>query len=178
MEARRSRLERMQTLPNIKLINATSAHRTVLDATPEVPSDDDAAAAAGTQQQRRRPGKTTSLVKRVSEGRFFQTADRFPQWGRPASPVLRQSPLVSDAALQAQQVPAAGASSSMEQTASDETRQRQQPDDVGVEPDRTSKEEGSVQGDAGARLADEAPHSSTTDNDHSASVLLASVTDC
>jgi len=89
MEARRSRLERMQTLPNIKLISPTTAsRRTVLDSTPEIPSDDDAMSCTQ-QRQQRRPGKTISFVKRVSEGRFFQT-DRSPC--RPTtSPVLRQS---------------------------------------------------------------------------------------
>jgi len=89
MEARRSRLERMQTLPNIKLISPTTAsRRTVLDSTPEIPSDDDAMSCTQ-QRQQRRLGKTISFVKRVSEGRFFQT-DRSP-CRRTASPVLQQS---------------------------------------------------------------------------------------
>jgi len=92
MEARRSRLERMQTLPNIKLISPTSSSfKSVLDATPEVPTGDDAP--SSTPQQRRRPGKTTSsLVKRMSEGRFFLT-DRTPA-RRTTSPVCRRSPLL------------------------------------------------------------------------------------
>jgi len=93
MEARRSRLERMQTLPNIKLISPTSASRrgTILDSTPEVPSDEDACTQ---QRQQRRPagprGKTMAFVKRMSESRFFQT-DRSP-WRQASSPILRHFP--------------------------------------------------------------------------------------
>ena len=92
MEARRSRLERMQTLPNIKLISPTaspSPRGTILDSTPEIPSDEDATSCTQ-QQQQRRPGKTISFVKRMSEGRFFQT-DRSP-CRQTSSPVLRRLP--------------------------------------------------------------------------------------
>ena len=91
MEARRSRLERMQTLPNIKLISPTlSSRRSVLDSTPEIPSDDDATSFTQ-QQQPRRPGKTMAFVKRMSEGRFF-LADRSP-CGPMTSSIFRHSPL-------------------------------------------------------------------------------------
>jgi len=86
MEARRTRLERMQTLPNIKLTSPTpSWRRMILNATTESPSEDH----APSQQQRSRPSKTTSFVKRMSEGRFFQT-DRSP-FRQTSSPVLRLS---------------------------------------------------------------------------------------
>jgi len=52
MEARRSRLERMQTLPNIKLISPTSSpSRSVLGSTPEVPSDDPPRPLGGRRRQ-------------------------------------------------------------------------------------------------------------------------------
>ena len=100
MEARRSRLERMQTLPNIKLISPTASPRgTILDSTPEIPSEEDATPSTQQQQQQqqqRRPGKTISFVKRMSEGRFFQT-DRSP-CRRTTSPVLRRSPHLATSA--------------------------------------------------------------------------------
>ena len=92
MEARRSRLERMQTLPNIKLISSTPSRTTVLDSTPEIPSDVDDAT-AGTQQRQRRSHKTLSFVKRMSEGRFF-VGDRSP-CRSVTSAVLGQSPLLA-----------------------------------------------------------------------------------
>ena len=92
MEARRSRLERMQTLPNIKLISPTSSpSRSVLGSTPEVPSDDPPPSPSPAQRSRRLGGKTTSsLVKRMSEGRFFLT-DRSPARAA-SSPVFRCLP--------------------------------------------------------------------------------------
>jgi len=101
MEARRSRLERMQTLPNIKLISSTPSRTTMLTATAETLSEDDDTSCTQQQQQqqqRGRPGKTISFVKRMSEGRFFLT-DRTPC--RPAtSPIPRRpSPLVVTATV-------------------------------------------------------------------------------
>ena len=94
MEARRSRLERMQTLPNIKLIS--SSRGTILDSTPEIPSEDDAASGTPQRQQQRGPrGKTISFVKRMSEGRFFQSGtDRSP-WRQTSSPIFRHLPHLS-----------------------------------------------------------------------------------
>jgi len=92
MEARRSRLERMQTLPNIKLISPTSSpSRSILGSTPEVPSDNPPPSPSPAQRSRRLGGKTTSsLVKRMSEGRFFLT-DRSPARAA-SSPVFRCLP--------------------------------------------------------------------------------------
>lgn len=96
MEARRSRLERMQTLPNIKLISSTPSRTTMLTATAETLSEDDDTSCTQQQQpqqQRGRPGKTLSFVKRMSEGRFF-LADRTPCLPATSPIPRRPSPLL------------------------------------------------------------------------------------
>jgi len=94
MEARRSRLERMQTMPNIKLISPTLlSGTTVLDATPEIPPDDSCTQQQQQPQPQRRAGKPISFVKRMSEGRFFLT-DR-TSCRQTTSPILKKSPLLA-----------------------------------------------------------------------------------
>jgi len=82
----------MQTLPNIKLINATPSHTNVLSSTPEILPENDEAACMQQRQQQGLPGKTRAFVKRMSEGRFFQT-DRSP-CRRTTNSILRPSPLL------------------------------------------------------------------------------------
>jgi len=161
MEARRSRLERMQTLPNIKLISPTSSlSRSVLDATPEVPALDDA---PSTQPQRRRLGKTTSsLVKRMSEGRFFltdrtrtsRTRTSSPDVRtRTSSPVFRRSPLIVTPTLV--RPTSTGSETDQSEPLQTATEQRGGDDDEGrrglkvVDDDDVDSDQAAMAGDGG-----------------------------